>query len=279
MAETTTTEVRPQKTLVYRHAVATRITHWINVVAITFLILSGLQIFNAHPALYIGQASDFDAPVLAMTARLGEDGQPVGETQILGATFVTTGVLGVSTVAGRPEARGFPAWLTVPSYRDLATGRRWHFFFAWVFVINGLVYLVASLVNRHLTRDLIPGSGELRGIGRSIVDHVRLRFHHGRDYNVLQKVTYLGLIFVVLPLVVLTGLTMSPAMNAAFPWLVEVFGGRQTARTIHFICATLIVLFILVHLVMVLISGVGNNLRSMITGRYRVDPPEVPHAH
>jgi thiosulfate reductase cytochrome b subunit len=279
MAETTTTEVQPRKTLVYRHAVATRITHWINVVAITFLILSGLQIFNAHPALYIGSASDFDAPVLAMTARLGDDGQPVGETQILGATFDTTGVLGLSTTAGRPEARGFPAWLTVPSYRDLATGRRWHFFFAWVFVINGLVYLVASLVNRHLTRDLIPSSSELRGIGRSILDHVRLRFSHGRDYNILQKVTYLGLIFVVLPLVVLTGLTMSPAMDAAFPWLVEVFGGRQTARTIHFICATLIVLFILVHLVMVLISGVGNNLRSMITGRYRVDSAETPHAH
>ena len=83
----------------------------------------------------------------------------------------------------------------------------------------------------------------------------------------------------MLPLVVLTGLTMSPAMDAAFPWLVEVFGGRQTARTIHFICATLIVLFILVHLVMVLISGVGNNLRSMITGRYRVDSAETPHAH
>ena len=279
MAETTVAAEPPQKTLVYRHTVVTRITHWINVVAITFLILSGLQIFNAHPALYIGSASDFDAPVLAMTARLGEDGKPVGETKILGATFNTTGFLGVSTTAGRPEARGFPSWLTVPTYRDLATGRRWHFFFAWVFVINGLVYLIVSLINRHVTRDLIPGLGELRGIGRSIVEHAKLRFHHTRDYNVLQKVTYAGLIFVVLPLVVLTGLTMSPGMDAAVPWLVEVFGGRQTARTIHFICASLIVLFILVHLVMVLISGVGNNLRSMITGRYRTDAAETPHAH
>ncbi len=124
----------------------------------------------------------------------------------------------------------------------------------------------------------MPGWRDLRGIGRSILDHVRLRFHHGRDYNVLQKLTYLGMIFVVLPLIVLTGLTMSPGIDAAVPWLVEVFGGRQTARTIHFICATLIVLFILVHLVMVLISGVWNNIRSMITGRYRVDTPETPHA-
>lgn len=279
MAETTVAAGPPPKALVYRHTLPTRITHWINVVCIVFLILSGLQIFNAHPALYIGQASDFANPVLSMTARLGEDGQPIGETKILGATFDTTGFLGLSTTAGRPEARGFPSWLTVPTYRDLATGRRWHFFFAWLFVINGLVYLAASLASRHVTRDLIPGWTELKGIGRSIVEHARLRFHHTREYNVLQKVTYLGLIFVVLPLIVLTGLTMSPGMNAAFPWLVEVFGGRQTARTIHFICASLIVLFIFVHLVMVLISGVWNNVRSMITGRYRVDSPETPHAH
>jgi thiosulfate reductase cytochrome b subunit len=265
--------------LVYRHAILTRITHWINVVCITFLLMSGMQIFNAHPALYIGQKSDFDTPVLAMTARRGEDGAPVGETTILGATFNTTGVLGLSYTDGRPEARGFPSWLTVPSYRDLATGRRWHFFFAWLFVINGVIYLAASLANRHLWRDLVPSGVDLRGLGRSIADHARLRFSHGRDYNVLQKVTYLGLIAVVLPGVVLTGLTMSPGIDAAVPWLVDVFGGRQTARTIHFICATLIVLFILVHLVMVLISGVWNNLRSMITGRYAVDTRESPDAH
>ena len=279
MADTTVAAGPPTPGLVYRHTVLTRVTHWINVVCITFLILSGLQIFNAHPALYIGSASNFDNPVLAMTARRGEDGKPVGETKILGATFNTTGVLGLSTTAGRPEARGFPSWLTVPSYRDLATGRRWHFFFAWLFVINGLVYLIASVLNRHVTRDLIPSWSEVRGIGRSIIDHARLRFSHGRDYNVLQKVTYLGVIFIVLPLMVLTGLTMSPGIDAAVPWLVEVFGGRQTARTIHFICASLIVLFIVVHLVMVLISGVSNNVRSMITGRYRVDSPETPHAH
>ncbi|MCB1500570.1 MAG: cytochrome b/b6 domain-containing protein [Bauldia sp.] len=268
----------PAPTLVYRHALVTRVTHWINVLAISLLILSGLQIFNAHPALYIGQASDFGAPVLSMTASRDTGGGLTGRTTILGATFDTTGVLGASSTAGRVEARGFPAWLTVPSYRDLATGRRWHFFFAWLFVINGAVYVAASLVNRHLTRDLVPGWRELRGVGRSILDHARLRFHHGRDYNVLQKLTYLGLILVVLPLIVMTGLTMSPGMDAALPWLVELFGGRQTARTIHFICATLVVLFILIHLAMVLVSGVGNNLRSIVTGRYRIDERETPHA-
>lgn len=256
--------------LIYRHSALVRLTHWINAVCIFVLILSGLQIFNAHPALYWGQKTTFDAPILSMTARKDSNGRPVGETMVLGATFDTTGVLGLSTSAGRPEARGFPSWTTLPTYRDLATGRRWHFFFAWLFVLNGAVYLIASLANRHVWRDLVPSLGDLRGIGRSILDHLRLRFSHGKDYNVLQKLAYLGLIGVVLPLLVLAGMTMSPGLDAAFPWLVDLFGGRQSARTIHFIAASLIVLFILIHLVMVLISGVWNNLRSMITGRYAV---------
>ena len=100
---------------------------------------------------------------------------------------------------------------------------------------------------------------------------MKLKFPHERDYNVLQKLIYLAMIFVVLPLVILAGLAMSPGMDAAFPWLVDLFGGRQTARTIHFICATLIVLFVIVHVLLVLLSGVWNNIRSMITGNYRID--------
>ena len=105
---------------------------------------------------------------------------------------------------------------------------------------------------------------------------MKLKFPHERDYNVLQKLTYLIMIIGVLPLIILAGLTMSPGMDAAFPWLLDLFGGRQTARTIHFICATLIVLFVLVHVALVLVSGVWNNIRSMITGRYRIDA-EAPH--
>jgi len=260
----------PGAVLVKRHSLFVRITHWVNALAIFILIMSGLQIFNAHPALYVGAKSAFAAPILSMTARTDETGRAVGETMILGARFETTGLLGLSGPAAAPEARGFPAWATLPSYRDLATGRRWHFFFAWVFALNGAVYLLTSLANRHFTRDLVPSLSEVRGIGRSILDHLRLRFSHGRDYNVLQKLTYLGLVAVVLPLVVLTGMTMSPGLDAAFPFLVDLFGGRQTARTIHFVCASLIVLFIVIHLVMVVVSGVFNNLRSMVTGRYAV---------
>ncbi|CAN5381619.1 cytochrome b/b6 domain-containing protein [soil metagenome] len=279
MASVTAAPAEPAgRVLIKRHSALVRITHWINALAIIFLVLSGLQIFNAHPALYIGQKADFDNPVLSMSAFRLSDGRVVGETKILGAKFDTTGVLGLSSGPdGQPVARGFPSWATVPSYQDLATGRRWHFFFVWLFAINGAIYLAVSLANRHVWRDLIPSGAQLRGIGRSILDHLRLRFDHGRDYNVLQKVTYLIVIFVLLPLIVLTGMTMSPGLNAAFPWLVDLFGGRQTARTIHFICATGIVLFIVVHLVMVLISGVWNNLRSMITGRYAVTTGSDSH--
>ena len=175
------------------------------------------------------------------------------------------------------EARGFPSWITLPSYRDLATGRRWHFFFAWAFVLNGLAYLAYSLWSGHVRRDLVPSRPQLRNIGHDIVEHIRLRFPKGEEakrYNVLQKLAYLAVIFVLLPLVVLTGLTMSPGIDAAFPFLVDVFGGRQSARTIHFLCATGIVLFVIVHVGMVLVSGVWNNMRSMITGRYRIEPAE-----
>ena len=122
-----------RRSLTRRHTLLVRVTHWINVACVTFLLMSGLQIFNAHPALYVGQQSDFDDPILKMSARNSPSG-PVGETEIFGATFDTTGVLGLSTTGGRVQARAVSSWLTVPSYQDLATGRRWHFFFAWVFV-------------------------------------------------------------------------------------------------------------------------------------------------
>lgn len=278
MSETTIEQPPPSaKRLVYRHSLLVRITHWINVLCILVLVMSGLQIFNAHPALYWGNASHFDDPIVSMRAVPGSDG-PVGVTTVFGARFNTTGVLGLSqTPDGTTASRGFPSWSTLPSYRDLATGRRWHFFFGWLFVINGLVYVAASLLSRHAWRDLVPSRAQLRGIARTIVDHLRFRFDHGSDYNVLQKLSYLVMIFIVLPLVILAGLGMSPAMDAAFPWIVDVLGGRQSARTIHFVGATLIVLFVLVHVIMVLITGVWNNLRSMITGRYAVRSVEKPH--
>ena len=271
MAETT----RPQRVMIRRHTVVTRITHWLNVLAISLLLLSGLQIFNAHPALYWGAKSTFASPWVSMT-RQDIAGEPRGITKIGDLKFDTTGVLGWSGKPGMGEQRGFPAWATIPSYRSLADGRRWHFFFAWLFVINGLVYLAWSLIGGHLRRDLMPTRAQLRPrhIVQEIITHAQLKFPKGdeaRAYNVIQKLTYLAVILVLLPAMLATGLSMSPGFNAAAPWLIDIFGGRQSARTIHFIAAGLIVLFIIVHVVLVLLSGVWNNLRSMITGRYAIE--------
>jgi thiosulfate reductase cytochrome b subunit len=163
--------------------------------------------------------------------------------------------------------------------QDLAAGRRWHFFFAWCFAINGAAYLAYSLLSGHLRRDLLPTCAQLapRHLWQEITDHARLRFPKGEEakrYNALQKMSYLAVAVVLLPAMVLTGLTMSPGMNAVFPGLLDLLGGRQSARAIHFISASLVVLFVVVHLAMVLLSGVWNNLRSMITGRYAIEESE-----
>ena len=266
-----------EREVIYRHSRAVRITHWINVLVLLVLLMSGLQIFNAHPALYIGPKSDFDDPILAMGAVQTEDGAK-GVTTLFGHSFDTNGVFGLSGDADSGyDERGFPWSVTLPGHRDLAMGRRWHFFFAWFFLFNGLAYLLWSLGSGHLRRDLAPSGQELKHIGASILEHARLKFPKGEEakrYNVLQKLTYLIVALVLLPLMLITGLAMSPGMDAAFPVLLDVLGGRQTARTIHFIAASGIVLFVVVHVVMVLISGVWNNLRSMITGRYVIEPAE-----
>jgi thiosulfate reductase cytochrome b subunit len=262
--------------VVYRHSGAVRATHWINALVLLVLLMSGLQIFNAHPALYLGSKSDFDAPVLAMRPMM-HDNKIYGVTAVLGWDFDTTGVFGLGRHGNGYDPRGFPWWATLPGHQDLSMGRRWHFFFAWLFLFNGLTYLLWSLGSGHLQRDLAPSGRELKHIGASIWDHIRLRFPKGDDakrYNVLQKLSYLIVALVLLPLMLLTGLAMSPGMDAAFPVLLDIFGGRQSARTIHFISASLIVTFVVVHIVMVLITGVWNNLRSMITGRYVIAPAE-----
>jgi len=134
--------------LIYRHTALVRATHWINVVLLTILLMSGLQIFNAHPALYWGEASNFGDPALSITAQRTEGGASRGITTVAGHQFDTTGWLGLSKDAtGRSAVRAFPAWATLPSWQSLAEGRLWHFFFAWLFVLNGLVYLLFGLLN------------------------------------------------------------------------------------------------------------------------------------
>jgi thiosulfate reductase cytochrome b subunit len=260
--------------LYYRHTLPVRITHWVNAAALAILFMSGLNIFSAHPALYWGKSSYTGrGPVLEITAREANGGV-VGITRVLGHEFVTTGVLGSAAgPRGRIVERTFPSWLTLPASRWLAMARRWHFFFAWVLVINGLLYLGYSIGSRHLARDLTPTKDDWRSIGRSIVDHLRFRHPVGeaaKRYNVLQKLAYSGVIFVLLPLIVLTGLAMSPWLNSAIPGWVDLLGGRQSARTIHFLVAWLLLAFVFVHVFQVIAGGLWNHLRSMISGRYRI---------
>jgi thiosulfate reductase cytochrome b subunit len=268
----------PPREVIYRHSRAVRITHWINVLCLWLLLLSGLNIFNAHPQLYWGQkGADFDPAFVDIGARHLHTDHASGYVRIGAVEIPTTGVLGLSSYHGRPNAVAYPSWLTLPSYRDLSTARRWHFFVAWVFVLNGLAYLGFGFTNGHFRKDLLPARTEIepRHLLHDIVQHAQLKLPKGeaaKRYNVLQKLAYLSVIFILLPVMVLTGLTMSPGVDAAWPGLLDLFGGRQSARTLHWITANLIVLFIAVHLFMVLVAGAVNEIRSMITGFYAIEP-------
>ena len=259
--------------LVYRHRLPVRIMHWVNVVCLVILLMSGLQIFNAHPALYWSEDSRESTKVLEIT-RKQVGSQWRGITRVGPFEFDTDGVLGNSRGAdGVAEARAFPAWSTIPGPRWLAMARLWHFFFAWLFVANGVAYLLWTLFSGHLRQDLLPTRTEWRGIGRSLRDHLLLRHPHGeeaRRYNVLQNIAYLAIVFGVLPLIVVGGWAMSPMMDAFAPGWVDWLGGRQAARTLHFVAAVLLVAFVAVHLFEVVITGLVNNVRSMITGYWKV---------
>lgn len=226
---------------IFRHALATRIWHWINAIAIFILLGSGLGISNAHPRLYWGHyGANFD-PAWGQLPR-------------------------------------FPGWITIPASYNLAMSRRWHLFFALVLAFGLLAFMIASLINRHFARNLKLKAADVSPahLAEDVRDHLKLHFHDADDpgaYNSLQKWSYILIIFVALPLMILTGLTLSPGMDAAWPWLLEIFGGRQSARSIHFITSALIGGFVVVHLALVVLSGAVNGVRSMLTGKWK-----VPHA-
>ncbi|HTA65267.1 MAG TPA: cytochrome b/b6 domain-containing protein [Xanthomonadaceae bacterium] len=266
--------VQPPAWTIYRHRLPVRIMHWINVICMFVMVGSGLSIFNAHPHLYWGAQSNFGHAVFETAALQGNDHQWHGVTRIAGHQFDTDGVLGVSAGAdGRPKPRAFPSWATLPGPQSLAMGRKWHFTFAWIFAINGSLYLLWAFASRHFSRDLAPTGADWRGFFRSVIDHAKFKHPHGEEatrYNILQKLAYLVVILVFGPGIVLMGLAMSPHMDSVLGWLVDLVGGRQSARTIHFLIAFGFIGFVLIHVFEVLISGVFNQLRSMITGYYDV---------
>ncbi|MFZ3007740.1 MAG: cytochrome b/b6 domain-containing protein [Phenylobacterium sp.] len=263
--------------LVFRHPAVVRITHWVNLASLVVLLLSGLQILCSHPAFYWGETARFAEPFAAIVSEMGDDGEPRGRLTAPGVDIDTTGLLGASRNAdGLMTSRAIPHWITLPGELDLGAGRRWHFFFAWLFVLNGALYLATGLLSRRLQRELVPRRDQLAHIGQALGDHLRLRFARGEDarrYNVLQKLTYLPVVFGLLPLMVLTGLAMSPAVDARLH-LAMILGGRQTARTLHFLCASGLVGFVVVHVAMVILAGPVNELRSMITGWFVIKPAE-----
>jgi thiosulfate reductase cytochrome b subunit len=263
--------------LVYRQNRWTRATHWVWAISLFFLLFSGLQIFNARPWLSIGKETGFDYNNSIVKIGATQDGTiKAGYTEIFGTRFDTTGYLGLHGSAEDPITQAFPPALTIPSNRDLGTGRVVHFFFAWILVITLFTWLAASALKGRLRGELLPTKADIKSIPKDIADHARLRFHHTGRYNVLQKLAYCGVLFVLFPMIIITGLAMSPGANAAMPYLNDLLGGRQTARTIHFIVMLLLVGFFLIHMVMILAAGPINELRSIVTGWYRTDPETTP---
>lgn len=211
-----------------RHSVLVRITHWITTLSVCGLLVSGIAILIAHPRLYWGETGFIGAPSLFDL--------PI------------------------PLTLGHSGW-----------GRYLHFLSAWVCVLTGLLYVLSGLVTEHFRHDVLPSKADLawRSLSRSLRRHLRLErptADESLTYNVVQRLAYLSVVFVLFPLMIVTGLAMSPAVTSVIPILVEVFGGHQSARTVHFLAAVALVLFVLVHITMVSLGGFTTRVRTMITG-------------
>jgi Ni/Fe-hydrogenase b-type cytochrome subunit len=264
--------------LVYRHNRITRLTHWIDAVALMILFMSGLMIFNAHPHLYWGSTSESEKAFFSIGA-INDDGDLRGYVRLYGQQLDTAGYLGVQQGALGPTPRAFPSWLTVPGYYSLASGRRWHFFFGWLFALNGLLYVVYNLAVGHLRKFFFtPTDAAMIPAMIAYYLYMRKESPQEGEYNPLQKMAYTSVFVILTPLVLLSGMAMSPQLNVAFNWLPAMFGGRQSARAIHFILAFGFLCFTFGHVFMVLTQGFINNMRSMITGWYRekIPSPEKP---
>jgi thiosulfate reductase cytochrome b subunit len=214
-----------------RHTALVRITHWIHTVSFLALVVSGVAILLAHPRLYWGETGAVGAPSLID----------------LPLPFVL-----------QLQIRG--------------PGRYLHFLSAWVCVLTGLLYVLSGIFSRHFRKNMVPAKADLRwkALVRVVSNDLRLKRpaeEEAHSYNVVQRLTYLAVVFLLFPLIIVTGLAMSPAVTSVFPMLVTVFGGQQSARTVHFFVSVALVLFLVVHIAMVCLAGFKNRMRAMITGR------------
>jgi thiosulfate reductase cytochrome b subunit len=252
---------------IYRYSLLTRASHWVWFVAFLVLVGSGLQIFNASPNLDASDKSDPARRVLA----IGSPAEGVGTTTLFGHTFVTTGWLGwTGDGMGSRSAHAFGASIIIPGYQDLAGGRRWHLFFAWIAAICWFAWLISSTIKGNL-REMVLRPTDLPKLWPMQAYYLKLRKTpppHG-IYNPLQKAAYTLVLFVIAPLVVLTGLALSPGIDAIAHPLTIVFGGRQFARLWHFAGMLVLIGFFALHTFQVLTQGVVNQMRSMISGWYQ----------
>jgi len=246
---------------VYRHSIVARTTHWLWTLAMLVLVMSGLQIFNAAPYLDASDKSNPTRRVLSFDSGKTAAGAPTGTVTVFGHTFTTTHVLGYTDDGqGGEEARAFPGAVTLPATQDLADGRTWHLFFGWVLVLSLITYIIVGAIRKDL-RELILRPSDIPKLWPMQLYYFHLRKEpppHG-TYNPLQKAAYTVVLFGFIPLIVLTGLALSPGIDAMSGPLVWLLGGRQFARTWHF-----------THMVLVFSTGPWNNIKSMITGWYRL---------
>jgi len=223
-----------------RHALTVRVTHWIAAACFFALLVSGIEILISHPRFYWGEAgNDLITPLFQIPIPSSRDHVPTGYSYVL------------------PDQNGW--------------SRALHFQSAWAVAITGLAYVIFGFAVGHFRRELIPGKADrsLRSIGKMMAHHMRFQRPSESEawsYNVLQRLAYLGVIFVMFPLVIWTGLAMSPAFVSAFPSSVILLGGRQSARTLHFFVSMGLVMFLAVHVVMVWRAGFWSRVRAMITG-------------
>ena len=227
------------KNWTYRHSYNARICHWIMALSFFYLLYSGIMIFLHFPELYWG--------------KVGFQGYP--------AIF-------------RLEDWGI-SWERAEELGDRRWGRNYHYMFAWVFVLNGIIFLAWNAWQKKFYRKMLPSHDQLTlvNLTSETKKHIRFKPHTGSEakrYNLLQKLTYLVVLFLLFPFMIISGFAQMPAFTAIAPELIDMFGGRQTARTLHVICSVLLSVFVIVHLVEIVVEGLVNQIRSMITGKYKV---------
>ena len=258
-----------------RFPLSTRLLHWIAAAAVFTLLWSGFWIFNIHPRLYWGEVGYFGAPAVAEIAADTSGDEPSFEIRVGDLAVDVTGIM------GRVNRNPYVRIASFPENFSFGGTRALHFTAAWALFLAWILYIYHLIISGRLRSTWLPGLQEFspRHLGEDILNHLRFRRPRGeaaKRYNTLQKLTYLLIMFLLMPLIVLSGLAMSNTVTTAWPFLFDLFGGRQSARTMHFVFASLLVLFVIIHVMQLFVVGFLNHLRSMITGRLSVHAEPEP---